>query len=239
MAIYALADLHLSLSIPDKSMTVFGRGWEDYIERIEENWRAEVTDEDTVLVPGDISWATKLSETERDFDFLASLPGRKLICRGNHDYWWTTISKMEDFFAQHGYTGIEIVRTNVTEIEGCLVSGTRGWALPSDSEFKEQDRKIYDREIARLKLCFDEMDKVDPDRSKKRIIMLHYPPLNKYYKPTEFTKTITEGGADICVYGHLHGRAHEIIYTDITFDGCDYYCAAGDYLRFKPLKLGV
>ena len=237
MAIYAMADLHLSLSIPDKSMTVFGAGWDNYIERINDNWRSVVGEDDTVIVSGDISWATKLSETEKDFAFLSSLPGRKLLCRGNHDYWWTTISKMEEFFASNGYDGIEIVRTNVVEADGCLISGTRGWMLPGDGEFKEQDRKIYDREIARLKLCFAEMDKADPAREKKRIIMLHYPPITRFAHPTDFTSVISEGGADICVYGHLHGRAHDKIYTGIEFDGCSYYCIAGDYLKFMPMRI--
>lgn len=234
MAIYGLSDLHLSLSIPDKSMDVFGAGWENYIERIRENWCSTVCDEDTVIVSGDISWATKLQETKKDFEFLASLPGRKLLCRGNHDYWWTTIAKMEEFFASNGFDGIEIVRTNAVKADGCLISGTRGWMLPGDGEFKEQDRKIYDREIARLKLCFAEMDKADPDRTLKRIIMLHYPPLTRFAHPTDFTSVIAEGGADICVYGHLHGRAHEKIFADIEFEGCRYYCISGDYLKFKP-----
>jgi hypothetical protein len=237
MAIFALSDLHLSLSNPEKSMTVFGPKWDDYIERIRESWTASVTEEDTVLVSGDISWATKIEDATEDFEFIASLPGTKLLSRGNHDFWWTTISKMDEFFAGHDYHGIKIVRTNVIEVEDCLISGTRGWMLPTDSEFKQQDQKIYEREQARLKLCFDEMDKKDPDRTKKRIIMLHYPPITKYNHPTAFTDIIREGGADICVHGHLHGRAHEIVYTSEIFENCRYLCTSGDYLGFTPLKV--
>ena len=146
MAIYALSDLHLSLSNPEKSMDVFGSAWDGYIERIERGWRETVTDSDTVLVAGDISWATYIEKAEEDFAFLASLPGRKLISRGNHDYWWTTMKKLDEFFASHDFPGIEIVRTNVLEAEGCLISGTRGWMLEGQCK-TDDDRKVYDREI--------------------------------------------------------------------------------------------
>ena len=237
MAIFALSDVHLSLSIPDKSMSVFGPSWENYIERIKEGWTSVVGEDDTVLVSGDISWATKIEEADEDFAFLASLPGRKLLSRGNHDYWWTTISKMDKYFAGKDYGRLEIVRTNVIEADGCLISGTRGWMLPGDNEFEQQDRKIYDRELARLKLCFSEMDKADPQRTKKRIIMLHYPPITRFDHPTDFTRVINEGGADICVYGHLHGRAHDKVYKEEVFENCRYVCTASDYLRFKPVRI--
>ena len=141
MAIYGLSDLHLSLSNPEKSMDVFGSGWDGYISRIETGWRSAVTPEDTVLVAGDISWATYIDKAEEDFEFLSSLPGRKLICRGNHDYWWTTMKKLDEFFSSHDYPGIEIVRTNVLEAEGCLISGTRGWMLEGALK-NADDRKI-------------------------------------------------------------------------------------------------
>ena len=190
-----------------------------------------------MLIAGDISWATRITEADEDFRFLASLPGRKLLSRGNHDYWWTTISKMDEYFAGKDYNGIEIVRTNVIEAENVLISGTRGWMLPGDSEFEEHDRKIYERELARLKLCFAEMDKADPKRNKKRVIMLHYPPLTRFDHPTDFTGIISEGGADICVYGHLHGLAHRKVFEDIEFEGCRYYCTSSDFLGFVPFKL--
>ncbi|SCW66303.1 hypothetical protein SAMN02910456_02459 [Ruminococcaceae bacterium YRB3002] len=237
MSIYALSDLHLSLSHPEKSMCVFGSGWDDYIGRIRENWLATVKEDDTVLVAGDISWATKITDAVEDFGFISDLPGTKLLCRGNHDYWWTTISKMEGFMEEHGFGNIRFVRTNVIEAEGVLISGTRGWMLPSDREFTEEDRKIYDRELARLRLCFAEMDKADPGRTRQRIIMLHYPPVTTVQRDTDFVKIISEGGAGICVYGHLHGRAHRMIPADMEADGCRYYCISGDYLGFKPILL--
>ena len=127
MAIYALADLHLSLSIPDKSMEVFGSSWGDYISRVRENWENKVTEDDTVLIPGDISWATYVTEMEDDFRFISELPGRKLLSRGNHDYWWTTMKKMEEFLKEKNITKLEFVRTNVIPVEDALITGTRGW----------------------------------------------------------------------------------------------------------------
>ena len=159
MAIYALADLHLSLSIPDKSMEVFGSSWGDYILRVRENWENMVTASDTVLIPGDISWATYIDQAEEDFRFLSELPGRKLLCRGNHDYWWTTIKKMEEFFAEKGFTSIELVRTNVVEADGCLISGTRGWMIESRDAISGSDnKKIYDRERLRIQMCIDKLN---------------------------------------------------------------------------------
>ncbi|MBR3141897.1 MAG: metallophosphoesterase, partial [Clostridiales bacterium] len=129
MSIYALADLHLCLSCPEKSMAYVWSAWDNYVSRIKENWEAVVTDEDTVLIPGDISWATYVDHAEEDFRFISELPGRKLLSRGNHDYWWTTMKKMEEFFEQKGFNNLEFIRTNVAEAEGCLISGTRGWMI--------------------------------------------------------------------------------------------------------------
>ncbi|MCR5614952.1 MAG: metallophosphoesterase [Saccharofermentans sp.] len=235
MAIYALADLHLSLSNPEKSMDVFGSAWDGYIERIEKGWRETVTPEDTVLVAGDISWATYIEKAEEDFEFLASLPGRKLISRGNHDYWWTTIKKLDEFFAGHDYPGIEIVRTNVVEAEGCFISGTRGWMLESQLKTAD-DRKIYDREISRVKLCIEELEKADPGHAKQRILMIHYPPIMKGQEKTGFTELLA-GHIDTCVYGHLHGRGKGQAWEGTDEGGVRYVCTAADYIDFAPVKI--
>ena len=237
MAIYALADLHLSLSNPEKSMDVFGSDWDGYITRIEKGWRETVTDNDTVLVAGDISWATYIDKAEEDFEFLASLPGRKLICRGNHDYWWTTMKKLDEFFALHDFPGIEIVRTNVIEAESVLISGTRGWMLEGALK-NADDRKIYDREIARIKLCLGELNKADPDHARKRILMLHYPPIVRGQEKTEITELLA-GQIDICVYGHLHGRGKGQVFEGEGEGKVKYICTAADYLDFAPVKISL
>lgn len=237
MAIYALADLHLCLSNPDKSMAVCWSTWADYVERIKENWEKTVTDSDTVLVSGDISWATYIDKAEEDFRYISELPGRKLLSRGNHDYWWTTMKKMEEFFAEKGFTDLEFVRTNVTEADGCLITGTRGWMIETKESLEGSDnRKIYEREKLRIGMCISELEKADPKHEKKHIMMIHYPPVMAKQDFTEFADLLAEGGVDICVYGHLHGKAHKKVFEG-DFKGMELICASADYTEFKPVKI--
>ena len=237
MAIYALADLHLSLSIPDKSMEVFGSSWGDYISRVRENWENKVTEDDTVLIPGDISWATYVTEMEDDFRFISELPGRKLLSRGNHDYWWTTMKKMEEFLKEKNITKLEFVRTNVIPVEDALITGTRGWMIESiDSIEGTDNRKIYEREKLRIKMCLDEIGKADPKHAKRHIMMIHYPPITAKQDFTEFAHLMAEGGIDICVYGHLHGKAHKKVFEG-EFEGTKFVCASADYIGFDPVRI--
>ena len=237
MAIYAMADLHLSLGKPEKSMEVFGRAWENYIPRIEENWRKTVKETDTVLISGDISWETYLSDAAEDFKFINSLPGRKILSRGNHDYWWTSFKKMDDFLAANGLCNISFCRTNIIEAEDALISGTRGWLLPNDREAKEEDRKIFARETERLKLCVKEFEKADPEHLKKHILMIHYPPLTATSRDTDFSRIIENAPIDICVYGHLHARAHGMRFPEDTHNGVKYILSASDFLGFSPVRV--
>ena len=237
MAIYALADLHLSLSCPDKSMEVFGSSWGEYILKVKENWEQTVTGSDTVLIPGDISWATYINKAEEDFKFISDLPGRKLLSRGNHDYWWTTMKKMEEFFAEKGFTNMEFVRTNAVEVEDCLITGTRGWMIETKESIEGSDnRKIYEREKLRIKMCIDVLNEADPDHSKKHILMIHYPPITAKQDFTEFAEMMAQGGIDICVYGHLHGSAHKKAFEG-DFEGMRLICASADYADFKPVRI--
>lgn len=237
MAIYALADLHLSLSCPDKSMEVFGSSWGEYILKVKENWEQTVTGSDTVLIPGDISWATYINKAEEDFKFISDLPGRKLLSRGNHDYWWTTMKKMEEFFAEKGFTNMEFVRTNAVEVEDCLITGTRGWMIETKESIEGSDnRKIYEREKLRIKMCIDVLNEADPGHAKKHILMIHYPPITAKQDFTEFAEMMARGGIDICVYGHLHGSAHKKAFEG-DFEGMRLICASADYADFKPVRI--
>ena len=237
MAIYALADLHLSLSCPDKSMEVFGSSWGEYILKVKENWEQTVTGSDTVLIPGDISWATYINKAEDDFKFISDLPGRKLLSRGNHDYWWTTMKKMEEFFAEKGFTNMEFVRTNAVEVEDCLITGTRGWMIETKESIEGSDnRKIYEREKLRIKMCIDVLNEADPGHAKKHILMIHYPPITAKQDFTEFAEMMAQGGIDICVYGHLHGSAHKKAFEG-DFEGMRLICASADYADFKPVRI--
>ena len=236
MAIFALADLHLCLSCPDKSMEICWSSWENYVTRIKENWEETVTSDDTVLIPGDISWATYIDKAEADFRFISDLPGRKLLCRGNHDYWWTTIKKMEDFFEEKGFD-LEFVRTNVIEAEDCLISGTRGWMIESRDSIEGSDnKKIYERERLRIRMCIDKLNEADPEHAKKHILMIHYPPITARKEFTEFAEMISEGMVDVCVYGHLHGKSHSKAFEG-DFGGTEFICVSSDYVGFKPVKI--
>ena len=237
MAIYALADLHLCLSCPDKSMAVFWPAWENYVSRIKDNWENMVTAEDTVLIPGDISWATYIDEAEKDFRYISDLPGRKLLCRGNHDYWWTTMKKMDEFFESKGFSNLELIRTNAIEVEDCIITGTRGWMIETRDSIEGTDnRKIYERERLRIQMCVDKLNEEDPDHAKKHIMMIHYPPLTSNQDFTEFAHLMAEGGIDICVYGHLHGKAHKKAFEG-DFEGTKFICVSADYVGFKPVRI--
>ncbi|MBQ6018156.1 MAG: metallophosphoesterase [Clostridiales bacterium] len=237
MAIYALADLHLCLSCPEKSMEYVWSAWDNYVQRIKENWEAVVTAEDTVLIPGDISWATYVDKAEEDFRFISELPGRKLLSRGNHDYWWTTMKKMEEFFEQKGFKDLGFVRTNVAEADGCLISGTRGWMIETRDAISGSDnKKIYDRERLRIQMCIDKLNEADPEHAKKHILMIHYPPITSNMGFTEFAHQMAQGGIDICVYGHLHGKSHKKAFEG-DFEGTKFICTSADFVGFKPVKI--
>ena len=149
MSVFAIADLHLSLTT-NKPMDVFGAGWQDYVARLEEAWRDAIGPEDTVLIPGDISWGISMEEALADLTFLDQLPGMKILSKGNHDYWWGTNKKVEDFMAEHGLHTMKVLKNNGFVVENVLVAGTRGWLLPENPESKEADQKIYVREVGRL-----------------------------------------------------------------------------------------
>ena len=205
--------------------------------KVRMNWESKVTDSDTVLIPGDISWATYVTDAEDDFRFISELPGRKLLSRGNHDFWWTTMKKMEEFLKEKGITNLEFVRTNVIPVEDALITGTRGWMIETkDSIDGTDNRKIYEREKLRIKMCLDEINKADPEHAKKHIMMIHYPPVTAKQDFTEFAHMMAEGGIDICVYGHLHGKAHKKVFEG-DFEGTRFVCASADYTGFDPVLI--
>lgn len=237
MALFAMSDLHLAISNPDKSMEHFGSAWSNYMPRIKEGFEANVTSEDTVLMPGDLSWVMYLRDGYDDFKFIEDLPGHKIISRGNHDYFWTTVKKLEETFKEFGFNTIEVARNNIREVDNTLITGTRGWMMPFEDGFKAEDQKIYDREIIRLGLCLNALKEADPEHTKRHIIMLHYPPLNKVRKNTDFTRIMEESGiVDMCIYGHLHGKAQYRVFEGEN-NGIMYRCVAADYLKFIPANL--
>ncbi len=234
MALYAISDLHLAIGV-GKPMDVFGSGWVDHIDRLRENWERTVKPEDTVLMPGDFSWATYLSEAIPDFTWLESLPGQKIMTKGNHDYWWTTQRKMDVFFMEHGIRSIRILHNNAVLVGDFAICGARGWKSPGDEDFSPEDRKIFLREQERLKLSMQAAVKLG---SGKRCVLLHFPPFNARREPGAYVDIMREYGASHCLYGHLHGRGRYAAIQGMQ-DGIDYRLVAADNLQFQPFLISA
>ena len=208
MSIFAISDLHLSLGC-DKPMDVFGSKWLNYTERMRKNWNSIVTASDYVIIPGDISWATYIDDAVRDFEYINNLNGKKILLKGNHDYWWTTASKMTKFFEKNNFDTIRFVQNNSVIISDnnrkIAICGTRGWCVEGSPDFKEQDRKIYLREAERLKLALSAAEKVK-EEGDGIIALIHYPPFNVRRENSLFTDLFEKYGVSDAVYGHLHGK---------------------------------
>ncbi len=232
MAFYAISDLHLALST-DKPMDVFGARWSNYMDRLTEQWRATVADEDTVVLPGDISWATYLENAVEDFRFIDSLPGRKIISKGNHDYWWTTLSKLEKFLTGNGFSTIRFMHNNSFRVESNVICGTRGWKMPGDDGFTAEDRKIYQRELQRLELSLKSVEVLPGDRL---IAAMHFPVFNSKGVSSEFLEVMQRYGVSLCIYGHLHGDAFKNA-VDGMREGVEFRLVSADYLEFRPVML--
>ncbi len=227
MSLFAIADLHLSLGT-DKPMDVF-RGWTDYVERLKANWEKLVTDEDTVVIAGDISWAMKLEECREDFSFINALPGQKLLLKGNHDYWWQTKKKIDEYLLVNGFDTIKVLFNNAYQIGERTVCGTRGWYYDKEGE---HDMKVINREIGRLRMSYraaKELSEADP------VVFLHYPPVYGDIECEEIMQALLELNVRECYYGHLHGeRTHQNAVTGL-YKGINFHLIACDFTRFTPI----
>ena len=227
MALYAIGDTHLSLG-GDKPMDVFGGGWTGYVDKLREGFRA-VSWEDTVVVCGDISWGMSLEEAKPDLAFLDALPGaRKLLLKGNHDYWWVTAAKMKRFFAENGFSTLDILHNNCHFYGDAALCGTRGWFYEEDRG--EHSAKVFNRELIRLEASL----KAAGEREK--ICFLHYPPLYQGYRCQEILDLLEQYGVSLCCYGHLHGGSHRLAVTGRQ-GNVEYRLIAADYVGFQPVKL--
>ncbi|WP_300411011.1 metallophosphoesterase [Lagierella sp.] len=221
--IYSISDLHLDYT-KAKTMELFGNNWDNYEERIFSNWSDIVKEDDLVLVSGDISWAMNLKEAYYDLIRIDKLPGKKILLKGNHDYWWDSLNKNNSLDLK----SIFFLQNNHFNFQGVYIVGTRGWEnLAEDSE----GYKIFRRELLRLKLSLDSVPK-----DKQRICMLHYPPFNKEKEPNDFHYVLKEYGIKKCIYGHLHGPGLVNVVEGFV-DGVEYYCTSSDYLNFKPIQI--
>lgn len=230
MAIYTIADLHLSFS-QDKPMSVFGENWKGHSEKIKKNWMLKVKPEDTVVLPGDFSWAMHLDETYKDFEYLNSLPGKKLLLKGNHDYWWTTVTSMKNYLKKNNFENINFIYNNSYLVENKILTGTRGWNLLDT----ENSNKMINRESIRLKLAIENgIQQYGLD--KEIIVFMHYPPISHLNKNSEFVKILKQYNIKQCYYGHLHGKSHQDAVEE-NINGIIYKLVSSDYLKFNLIKI--
>ncbi len=231
MALFAIADLHLSEDT-DKPMDIFGKAWVNHKNRLEEYWRAVVTDGDTVVIPGDISWGIKFDNTEKDLLFIDSLPGRKIIGKGNHDYWWSTMSKLTGFLDRIGATSIDFLFNNAYKADGKIVCGTRGW-FPEDS-YGPDDEKIAQREAGRLRRSLEAGKALQTD-GEELIVFLHYPPHFGALQCKPIADVLWEYDIKRCYYGHLHNAPSRLL--ERSCGKTDLTLIAADALGFTPLMI--
>ncbi len=230
MNLFAMGDLHLPGG-QDKPMSVFGPQWDDHFRRVSEDWQARVKPEDTVLIPGDISWAMQLTEAREDLEKIGLLPGRKVLIRGNHDYWWGAITRVREAMPE----GMIALQQDAFDLGDLVVCGTRGWMIPTaEATLDEGGGKRYRRELGRLKTALERADSLA--RGRPVVAMLHYPPLMKNQMSSGFTELLEQAGVRVCVYGHLHGAGIQAGFSGEQ-RGVRYELTSCDSLRFQMKKI--
>ena len=227
MALYAIGDLHLCLGAP-KPMDIFGGAWVGYMEKLKEGMSV-ITEQDTVVLLGDLSWALDLEEAAEDFSWINQIPGRKIILKGNHDYWWSTAAKFDKFCAAQGFGDMYVLNNNFFEYNDIAICGTRGWFF-EENRSGEHDEKVFKRELSRLETSLKAAGE------KQKIVFLHYPPRYKGYECTEILDLLKAYGVRQCFYGHLHGPSHALA-QEGQWDGIEFRLVAADKLQFVPWKV--
>lgn len=230
MKIFAISDLHLAIST-NKPMDIFGGNWVDYMDKIRKDWEEKVTDDDLVLIGGDISWAMKLDDGLSDLKTLSNLKGKKILIKGNHDYWWSAISKVRSGLPN----GFYALQNDCIKFNNVIICGSRLWSVPGSPDFKTQDEKLYLREIERLKLSFNAVNKIREENDKV-IALIHYPPFNIKKENTAFTNLFEENSVSAVVYGHLHGK-YVKAEKDVVFNGVKYYLTSCDQVDNKLVEI--
>jgi len=244
MKIWAIADLHLCFGVPSKSMELFGPTWKDYTRQIEKHWRAQISDEDLVLIAGDISWAMKPEDAVKDLEWIDQLPGTKVMIRGNHDYWWSSLSKVQKILP----ASIHAIHLNTYSFDGVSIGGARLWDTeeynfnqyiefrenPAEKKEKEpfDNQKIFERELQRLEMSLKQLDQ----KAKCRMVMTHYPPIGADLRPSRTSCLLKQYNVDVCIFGHLHQvRAGSLPFG--TVEGTAYHLTSCDYLGFDPQRI--
>lgn len=227
MSLYAIGDLHLSLGT-EKPMDVFGGRWENYVEKISDGF-STLTSDDVTVICGDITWGMTMEEALEDFLFIERLPGRKIILKGNHDYWWTTAAKAKKFFAEHEINTIELLHNNCFFYEDVAICGTRGWFF-EESKNDEHDKKIMTRECLRLEASLKQAG------DKRKFVFLHYPPKYQGYECPEILELLKKYNVERCVYGHIHSAGCAFSFNGMH-DGTEHMLVSADHIHFTPKKL--
>lgn len=237
MALYTLADLHLSCSV-DKPMDKFGSRWTDHTSKIRRRWTALITDNDTVVVPGDISWGMNLEEAAEDFRFIESLPGKKLLGKGNHDFWWTSASKMKKFLADIDVSSVKFLHNNAHTVDGFLISGSRGWFIEEKQQnmiFSTDYDKLVNREVMRLELSLMEAEKLRTDKNEEILVFLHFPPVFGDFVCRPLIDIMKKYGVKRCFFGHIHGKYN--LPRETVYDGITLSLISADFLDFVPQRV--
>lgn len=227
MRIFAIGDLHMSLSVPDKSMGIFGEQWVGHWEKIESSWSAKVGEQDVVLIPGDISWAMHLCDAVGDLAAIDRLPGTKIFLKGNHDYWWQSISKIKAVVSPR----MLFLQNNCFAFPEVAICGTRGWNVPGSKEFSEQDQKIFNREVERLKLSLE-----SHQGEQEILVMMHYPPYNDRVEHNDMVQALQDHQIKRVLFGHIHGMGLKFLKEGEHF-GIDFRCVSCDYLNFEVKQI--
>ncbi len=228
MALYAIGDLHLSLGV-EKPMDIFGGAWEGYMEKLEEGISC-IRPEDTTVLLGDLTWGMDMEQAKPDFAWISRIPGRKIILKGNHDYWWTTASKFYRFCEENGFENMYILNNNCYFYNNYAICGTRGWFF-EENRSGQHDEKVFKRELIRLETSLQAAGE-----DKIKLCFLHYPPRYRGYTCTEILELLEKYGVRACYYGHLHADSHKLAMEGL-WDNVDYHLVAADYVNFSPVRV--
>ena len=235
MSVFVIADLHLATADSQKSMEVFGKRWKNYIQKMRDNWQRVVSEADTVIIPGDISWGLATSDALDDLLWLESLPGKKIIMKGNHDFWWSTASKLNKFFEENNIKTIKLLNNNALEVENYIVAGSRGWFTDRSMQNVEEDvdyDKIVNREAIRLRMSLNEAVALRGDTDREIVVFLHFPPVWGEFVCSPIIDLLKEYNIKRCFFGHIHG-----VYScpdAFEFENVKFYMISADFLDFLP-----
>lgn len=236
MAVFVIADLHLDTLTNQKSMEIFGNKWQGYLEKIKNNWTRVVGENDTVVIPGDISWALATENSVPDLKWIDSLPGKKIIMKGNHDFWWSTVSKLNAIFEQNGITTIDILYNNAIEVENYILAGSRGWFVDKSQQNAKMSNvdheKIINREVIRLKLSLDAAQKLREATQKEIIAFFHFPPIWGDFECKEILYILKQYNISRCYFGHIHGCYAQN--APIIWENIEFRIISADFIDFIP-----